>query len=244
MNIILSSFFEDSCDFSVHPITPTEETFLSSVIDELNIQAPLSDRLLRSVQVAFGPSGNTPDKRSIASKYILGGHCGCWDGLTDAGLVGAILHVWDSPNIQFDCNTVVQVYSYYATEKKFPDIDELRTFLTNVEAVSNEPDDYCADNRVCVATPNVDQLQVDQSTDGCCQTCTICTKDILPQTSIYTLSPCGHIFHAVKDQCLGDADIKTWLEKSTKCPSCQGEVRVDLKRKRHSGDTDQLTTSS
>lgn len=231
MDGFLLNLLTNSCDSSTTPISESEVLYLSYIVDELKINARLTHRLLHSTQASFGLDASIPTKRAIAENYLASSICGCWEGFTNPRIVDAIIHIWENPTIQFDCENVVHVYSYFATEQKFPAIEELQAFLANLEAVANAPDEYCEDNRVFVPTKNLDQLVVDQSAEEC-QTCTICTQDMPRNTRIYTLSPCGHVFHADKAACLGEADIKTWLEKSKKCPACQREVRVDLKRKR------------
>ena len=231
MDGFLLNFLSGSCDSSTVRISDSEMLYLSYIVTELQINARLTHRLLHSTQASFGPDGSIPTKRTIAENYVARSLCDCWEGWPIPRLVDAIVHIWENPTIQFDCESVLQVHSYFLTEQKYPVIEELQAFVSNLEAVASAPDEYCEDNRILVPTLNLDQLEVGQSTEEC-QTCTICTNDIPPKTRIYTLSPCGHVFHADKSSCLGEADIKTWLEKSTKCPSCQRDVRVDLKRKR------------
>ena len=202
-----------------------EELYLISLVAELRINAHLTPRLLWSVRQAFGPDGSVPTLQAIGLEYIQSGLCSCWEALPSRSVVAAVLHVWQNLTTAFSCQTVVSVCEYEVMEKKWPTDLELQTFWENARQLAQTPEDYCEEKRVCVPTPNLEYLAVDRHT-GSEKHCSICLQEIQVGMSISVLAPCGHSYHSNAQDCLGDTSIKNWLQKSTKCPCCQGEVVI------------------
>jgi hypothetical protein len=215
----------------VGSMTKAELLYLLSVVRNLGIRVwdysdQVCDRLLSSVQRLLTTQPNL-SLQAVAEDYIT--DCDCFDEMDPFQVLAVVMHMWTNMEIPFDCRSVVTVYEYLTLEQTCPSDAQFHQFRENTRRLRTDPEEYYETERVNVPTPNIAHLPITRCTNSDGQ-CGICLQDIVKGTAIYCLPPCLHVYHAEKGECLGDASVKNWLEKSTQCPMCKGDVCIDLKR--------------
>ena len=210
-------------------MTQAEALYVLSVLRQLGIRVwdyhdNVCDRLFLAVHRVLSTTPD-PSLLDIAEGYLS--DCDCFTELSLSMVLEAVMHIWHNMDLQFDCTSIMGVYEYIMLEKVCPTDDQYSHFCENVRRMRHEPEDYYEEKRVIVPTENVAHLSITDCKNSD-QQCGICLQEIPLGTAVYCLPPCCHVFHAEKKACLGNAGIKNWLEKSPKCPNCQGEVEIDL----------------
>jgi len=167
------------------------------------------------------------------------------------GARDAIAHIMFNWNMPIHCHNVEDVAEMFAMNHAYPDHpDMLTAYRTSREEFLSDPAAYCEKTRIMLSTPNLDQLKAKILDDVSNQCCSICQSDLAPQTPVFELPRCKHLFHARAAQCLGSGQsILTWLDKHKKCPNCNVEVvipraSVENKKKRKFAPRDPIMTRS
>ncbi len=75
----------------------------------------------------------------------------------------------------------------------------------------------------CV-TPNLKYLSVEVQIKP--TTCFVCQNTIEKSSLVYQMPCCNQVVHKLKEECLGDTNIETWLKSRNNCPVCNQEVVI------------------
>jgi hypothetical protein len=120
------------------------------------------------------------------------------------------------------CNYVAMNVEYFKQENTIPTPEQLANYLNNLNQIENDPERFHQDDKLKIPTPNLDKLQSMK-----CQkedTCGLCMEEIKKDCDCFQLS-CGHIYHSVDEECVGNT-IKKWLSENKFCPLCKQEVNI------------------
>jgi hypothetical protein len=191
-------------------------------IADLGIKSTLNYNLLIAVKIGLHIY-YTPRMEHVALTYSQCLEITDYIGFSDC--ITILMYMWTHmADIPCESSDVACCHTFMMISGRMPTIDEYNEYNTNLLSIEADPDRYCDEQRVKVATPGIDQMIPFTSTSSN-ESCSICLESIMVDSLIIRLPQCGHVFHAMEDDCLGaGCTIKTWLEKSHHCPNCNTDV--------------------
>jgi hypothetical protein len=211
-------------------LVKSERIYLEFMAREAGIRATLSDEILLTIQSVLGMDPVFIENfegslvKLYATKHLQRQHCLSLDEFFgDDGIIKSLVHIWTNLDVPMVCYWIILVFEYYVTTAVMPNQFELFCFLNNRQRMHDEPEEYCKEENQDVPTPGLTHMLPSKLlTDD--KSCSICLSDIAKGSSIVTLPQCGHVFHWDKKECLQEACIVNWLEKSRFCPNCKTPV--------------------
>ncbi len=188
----------------------------------LSDQNPTTQILSYILDLNFS-SGNLPSKEEIV-RYAMDNSCICTESIE--GVYNIYMHYIFNVGFIPKCNQLIDIIEYHTFHHEYPteeQIDEIRR-LRELERTDSER--LHSENKVIVSCKNLDKLKpvICGVSD---QNCGICLNELTPDSLVYKLPQCGHLFHSDEKDCLEKGCILTWLQTSTKCPLCKTEVVIE-----------------
>ena len=159
-----------------------------------------------------------PTRFELATVIFNLRNCGCIDHIPQLISIRIIDRLISWKMIVWECDVIMKVYEYFVTHSRMPSLDELIEFTNTLEQFHNDQVAFAARDRVIIG---VDISGYKSQDDTPNTTCALCYGDITTQN--YKL-PCGHRFHYIAEECLGET-VARWFEKNTKCPMCRVDMR-------------------
>lgn len=124
------------------------------------------------------------------------------------------------------CSELLHINEYYNIMNRFPNSNELNSYISNILSFNTNPGDYHQQDKVRIPTKNIDKLNVSLHS-GNSIGCGICQDDIKENQYKIKLEPCNHFFHHDKNDCLDTESILTWIEKESLCPICKTKIEIN-----------------
>jgi hypothetical protein len=118
---------------------------------------------------------------------------------------------------------IIHIFKLYIQEyNAIPTYETIINIIRRMDSILNH--DYF-EERIKVGTKNLQHIKtltLDNDTDS---DCSLCMEKISIGQKYYKLEPCGHMFHADEDNCIGSTIIK-WLTDNHTCPNCRKDVII------------------
>lgn len=138
----------------------------------------------------------------------------CYDRMSDPLLLHMLQHMtMHAPT----CLVLERMTEYHSQEGRYPNDDELLSYMNNVNEYEVNTLDYSDDRK----TRNTIALETARH-EGEETGCATCQGTIKAGDAIYVL-PCKHIFHASEADCLGTT-VLDWLTCKSTCPLCRQAI--------------------
>ena len=175
---------------------------------------------------------NTPTISQILAKWIprlCGEGCACLENAPAHFVHEAFECLLQLPRVcnVLTCGSINVFMLFYQLRNCWPDsVDELIQFIHDIQ---NNDEVWSTDEKQIIEpTANLEHLPTRIVKDSD-QNCSMCQEPIARDTDVFEIPGCGHIFHAIDDQCLGEGcSIITWLQRKPRCPTCNGPVTISL----------------
>ena len=113
-----SQTFSAPKNLSIVVMSKTEMLYLLAMVRQVGIRVwdysdHVCERLLNSIYRLIHTQPNF-SMRDVAQDFIE--DCGCFDELLNDQVLEVIVHIWTNMETAFDCETVLEVYSYFTLE--------------------------------------------------------------------------------------------------------------------------------
>jgi len=125
----------------------------------------------------------------------------------------------------YGCSVLPFVYQYFVLQKEIPTEDQLEEVIYNMASFQRDPEGYHEKDKVLVPTLNLDKLSPVIKDTFVEENCSLCQTEI-GNHAFYKIPPCNQLFHADKENCLGESNIITWLSSHKQCPNCKTIVSI------------------
>ena len=190
------------------------------IMNDWGFESNVNSLLVMQVYNFFTVYGYLPTKYQFMKSIIE--NCFCGIIFTDHELaIQTGLYLLDTIKIVPECSYIQHAIDYHNQEHRHPSIEELRTYISNIYRITNDPEGYYQETKQSTPTPNLSSLTPTSCDKDECN-CGLCFEEINKEEQCYIL-PCSHVFHSDKEKCI-DATIVDWLKNNRTCPICKQEV--------------------
>jgi len=121
-----------------------------------------------------------------------------------------------------NCVEVENLMEYELLNKRFPSEEELIEYTNNRLRFNYDPEEYYKEDKVEKPAKNFSEAMVKYPIEEIKENCSICFEEI--KNKPYYQISCTHMFHANKEDCLGEASIVDWFKKNDYCPNCKHTI--------------------
>jgi hypothetical protein len=217
-----------NCDCELEPYTEAEAirfNWFRDYCHTLTHDNDISLRLIRTASACYEiTKPEMPTLREIAAVYLEQRICNHIDFIPDRYRI-TIMNILLSWSMQpWSCNDIEIMYAYYLSERTFPQtIDEFMSFLDRGIQAMTDPTFESFSSKTVEIDLSKFLTNFAARENGPNDVCCLCQDNIVGEQTIYKF-PCGHIFHATKDNCLGDSTVEDWFKRKNTCPLCRLEV--------------------
>lgn len=151
--------------------------------------------------------------------------CPCLSVIPTDLTVRIIEHMWTKLTCADTCHNIIKIYSYFVVANDFPNDDDFAAFLNHDNMITNNPDEYCEENKILTPMNDTDKLKTNIAEHDI-SICSIC-QETVKKGEKYIILKCKHVYHADSNCCLGDGkSIYTWFDRSHKCPNCNTDIVI------------------
>ena len=181
---------------------------------------------LRNQKIRYFIMSNSPTTKEEIENIFCQVDCVCELPYPERDIINIKKLYLQSQGTFYRCNELTFVYQYYVLNKTVPTENDLIDFIRNALQFELNPEEYHQKDKVLVPTLNLDKLSPIIKDTYVDSLCSLCQNDI-GNHSFFKIPPCNHMFHATKEECLGEYNIIDWLSSHTQCPNCKIKVSIN-----------------